>query len=161
MGDQLGPVTIEGARIIFRNFAGRETPFNVAGERNFAVILDPQAAEMLHRDGWNVKTLKPREIEEGDIPEETPYLPVKVSYKNRPPRITLITSTGKTNLNEDSVESLDWADLSNVDLIVNPYEWTMPSGKSGIKAYLKTMFATLNEDDLERKYAFLEQEANR
>ncbi len=54
-------VLMEGVKIIFRNFEGKEGQYNRAGERNFAVLLDPQTAEMLAADGWNVKWLKPRE----------------------------------------------------------------------------------------------------
>ena len=68
----------------------------------------------------------------------------------------MITSRGGTPLNEEDVEILDWADISNVDLIVRPYEWAV-SGKTGVKAYLKSIFVTINEDELELKYADLDQ----
>lgn len=152
MTDELGTVTIEGAQIIFRNFTGKEGQYNAEGDRNFAVILEPETAERMLKDGWNVKTLEPRD--EADDP--TPYLPVRVSYKYRPPKIIMITSTSRTPLDEDAVGTLDWAQFKNVDLIVNPSEWHV-NGKSGIKAYLKTMFVTIEEDELERKYAVQEQ----
>ena len=57
-------VVLEGVRLVFRNFAGKETKFNTEGNRNFAVILPEAAAEAMKADGWNVKTLEPRE--EGD-----------------------------------------------------------------------------------------------
>lgn len=145
-------VTIEGARIVFRNFAGKEGQYNREGDRNFAVLLDPQVATDLANDGWNVKALKARE--EGD--EDQPYLPVTVSYKGRPPRVVMITSRGRTNLSEDEVDILDWADIENVDLIFRPYEWTV-NGRSGVKAYLQSIYVTIREDELELKYADLDQ----
>lgn len=140
---------MENVRIIFRNFAGKEGQFNREGDRNFAVVLEhPEVVKALEDDGWNVKYLKARE--EGD--EEQPYLPVSVNFKGRPPRCVMITSRGRTELREEDVELLDWADIRNVDLIVRPYEWAV-SGKTGIKAYLKSIFVTIEEDELERKYA--------
>lgn len=141
--------TIEGADIMFRNFAGRERDYNAEGDRNFCVMLDDRAANELRADGWNVKELKPRE--EGDSPR--PYLTVSVNYKKgRPPRVVMITSRGRTDLGADEVEILDYAELDNVDLILSGYRWDV-NGNQGVKAYLKSMFVTMHEDALDLKYA--------
>ena len=145
---------IEGAQIIFRNFEGKEGQYNRKGDRNFAVIIpDEKTAKQMLKDGWNVKYLEARE--EGD--ENTPYISVTVSYKNRPPRIVMLTTNARTNLTEDTVEILDWAEIANADLICNAYEWDV-NGKTGVKAYLKSLFITIEEDALERKYAANEPE---
>ena len=141
-------VLMEGVRIIFRNFAGKEGQYNREGDRNFAVLLDDDVAEAMAKDGWNVKWLKARE--EGDT--EQAYVSVSVNFRGRPPRVVMITSRGRTDLSEDLVEVLDWVDVRNVDLIVNPYEWAV-NGKTGVKAYLKSIFVTIEEDALEKKYA--------
>ena len=146
-------IKFEDARIIFRNFTGRETKYNREGDRNFCVVVPDDLAVLLENDGWNIKTLKPRE--EGD--NETPYLKVSVSFKGRPPHIVLITSRGRTDIGRDEVELLDSVDIKTVDLIVRPYSWTVGQA-SGISAYLKTMFITINEDDLELKYAEMDLE---
>ena len=88
--------------------------------------------------------------EEGE--PDTPYIQVAVNFKNRPPRVVMITSTARTNLGEDSIEVLDWAEFATVDLICRGYEWDV-NGKSGTKAYLQSLFVTIEEDALERKYA--------
>lgn len=142
-------VLMEGVSIIFRNFAGKEGQYNRAGDRNFAVKLDDDTANAMAADGWNVKQLQPREEDEDETPQA--YLPVSVNFKGRPPRVVLVTSRGRTNLGEDEVEMLDWADVVNVDLIVRPYSWEV-SGKTGIKAYLQSMYVTIQEDPLELKY---------
>lgn len=144
-----GNLTIKNARLIFRNFAGEEGMYNRKGDRNFNVILPEDVAEKLEKDGWNVKYLK---SQDDDAERGEPYLQVAVSYKNRPPRVALITSQGRVTLSEDEIEVLDWVDIAKADLIINPYEWNV-NGKSGIKAYLKSLFVTQDEDELEREYA--------
>ena len=141
-------VLIENARIIFRNFEGREGQYNREGDRNFCVLLDPEVADDMAKDGWNIKSLKPRDEE--DV--EQAYVQVSVNFKGRPPRIVQITSRGRTELGEHEIEILDWVDISNIDLIFRPYEWNV-NGKTGIKAYLKSAFITLEEDELDAKYS--------
>lgn len=141
---------VEDAQLLFRNFSGEENQFNRDGDRNFCVVLDPVVASEMAKDGWNIKHLKARE--EGD--EDTPYIQVAVKFKVKPPKITLITSTARTVMDEDTVGTLDWAEIETVDLIARAYEWEL-NGKTGIKAYLQTMFVTVAEDALERKYAGL------
>lgn len=140
-------VLIEDARIVFRNFAGKEDQFNREGNRNFAVLLDPEVAEALSADGWNVKVLQARE--EGAEPQ--PYIQVAIGYKVRPPRIVMLTSRGKTELNEDLLDLLDYADIVTADVIFLPYNWEA-AGKTGVKAYVKSLFVTVREDELEQKY---------
>lgn len=153
----LNPVTIEEATLIFRNFTGAEGRYNAAGDRNFAIVLTPEQAEEMKADGWNVKFPNPREDE-----EETrdPYLQIAVRYNFRPPLVVMITSTGRTNLTEDTVGTLDWADITNADLIIAPSRWNV-GDKTGIKAYLRSLYVTVNEDILARKYALMEQDGQR
>ncbi len=146
-------VLMEGVRIIFRNFSGREGQYNREGDRNFAVLLDEKTAKAMAEDHWNVKWLRPRDEEESENPQA--YLPISVNFKGRPPRIVLMTSRGRTNIDESQVEMLDWVDIINVDLIVRPYEWTV-NQKSGVKAYLQSIYVTIEEDPLELKYSELE-----
>lgn len=146
-------VLMEGVRIIFRNFAGKEGQYNREGDRNFAVLLDEPVATAMAADDWNIKMLRPRPEDEDEVPQA--YLPISVNFKGRPPRIVLITSRGRTNLDESQIEMLDWVDIINVDLIVRPYEWTV-NGKSGVKAYLQSIYVTIEEDPLELKYSELE-----
>lgn len=140
---------VENAEIIYRNFEGKEGPYNRKGDRTFAVVLDPDVAEELAADGWLVKLREARE--EGDDPR--PYIQVAVNFNNIPPLVMMITSKGRTRLDGSTIEVLDWADIAVVDLICQAYDWEV-GGKKGRKAYLKTMFVTINEDELEQKYGF-------
>lgn len=147
-------IRIDGAEILFKNFEGRETPFNRAGNKNFCVVIPEDQVEALLAEGWNVRPLESRE--EGGEPKH--ILQVNVGYKAKPARVVMITSRGRTDLDEETVELLDDEEFLNVDLIINPYNYRIPPrGKIpetvGVSAYVKTMFITIEEDELERKYA--------
>lgn len=157
-------VTIRGARIIFRNFRGEETEFNRNGDRNFGVILPEHIAEAMAADGWNIKRLKPSEEEkEQGIEQGPPWLSVKLGYgKGSPPKINMVSSRGIRPITESTVELLDGVDIAvdpetgdpKVDLIISPYHYSIKSTqRSGISAYLKTMYVTIEEDELELEYA--------
>lgn len=142
---------IENAKIIFRNFSGEESKYNRAGNRNFCVIIDDnEQAEMLISDGWNLKELKQRE--DNEPVDVKYYIKVSVSYSNIPPKVYIVTSNKKTLLTEDTIGTLDFAYFKNVDLILNPYHWEV-NGDRGIKAYLDTLYVTIEEDYFSDKYS--------
>lgn len=142
--------TVREAELFRINFSGKEIPpYNQEGNRNFLVALPDDVAKKMEEDGWNVKWPKPGDPELEET--RSPFIQVTVGYKIRPPRITMITSKGRVQLNQDTVGVLDWADLERVDLIAVASNWEV-NGKTGIKAYLKTMYATVAEDELEREY---------
>lgn len=148
----LKDVQVENARIAFRNFSGNEGKFNRAGNRNFNVLLPEDAAKAMEADGWNIRWLKPKE--EGDAPQAT--VQVTLSFENYPPKVVLIAGKGKTELDDTSVNILDWADIINVDLVIRPYQWVIAEGtkneKTGVKAYVKYMYVTIKVDPFESKY---------
>ena len=109
-------------------------------------------ASALIEEGWNVKTLRPRDEDE----EPKYYLPVTVNFEYNPPSIYLLCGKKRTVLDESSISTLDHAEFKNVDLIVRPYSWEV-NDKSGIKGYLKTMYVTIEEDALAKKYADFEE----
>jgi len=145
-------IMVEGARIGFRNFAGKPGKYNAEGNRNFCVFLDEDVAKTLEADGWNVRWLQPRD--EGEAPQG--YLQVAVSFTNIPPKVLLISSTGKNILDDKSIDVLDWAEIKEVDLVIRPYNWVLQEGtrneKRGVKAYVKAMYVTIAEDEFEKKY---------
>lgn len=153
-------ICIKNARIIFRNFSGKASQFNRNGNRTFSVVLTPEQAKEYEHAGWHVKYLRPREP--GDEP--TPILNVNVRYHSqnpeRNPQLYTVSGRKKTLLTEDTVGTLDFAELTNVDLLISPYHYNVVStGESGVSAYLQDGYFTL-EDYFGGKYDFDEEDAN-
>lgn len=147
----MNDVTLRNVRIIFRNFAGAPTRFNAAGgKRTFSILLNETEANELSSMGFNVKALKQRD------PDDDPafHLPVEVSYRVKPPRIVFISNQGRkrTVIDEDTVSLIDYTEIEKIDLTINPYQWEMENAQ-GVKAYLKTMYVTIREDELDIEYA--------
>lgn len=141
-------VVLQDVQLAFRNFTGRAGMYNSEGDRSVAVKLTPEWAEELTNRGWNVKYLAARD--EGEA--EQPFVSVKIKFDGpRPPKCYLITKRGRTLLSEEEVEMLDWVDIVNVDLILNPYPYSF-NGRSGISIYLESIYVTILEDELAEKY---------
>lgn len=144
-------ISISGASIGFRNFSGKASAYNALGRKNFCVFFDVDFGKKLEADGWNIRWTQIREEE--DV--STPYLQVAVSFDNIPPKIVLITSGGQTLLDSQTVNVLDWAEIRHIDLVIRPYNWKMASGKTGVKAYVRSMYITIEEDEFAEKYSKL------
>ena len=145
---KLPDLKIEGARIIYRNFSGRESQYNAKGVKNFCVVIsDPEEVDRLADMGWNIKTRPARDENEDDLH----YLPVAVRFDRIPPSITVVTRKNRVRLDEETVEELDFTAIRYVDVILNASNYTV-RGTSGVKAYLKTMFVVVKEDALADKY---------
>lgn len=146
------PVSLENVRIGFKNFEGREGPYNKRGDRSFAVFLDRQLADELAREGWNVKY--PKDYDNKVDPDEDsrdPYLQVSVGFDSYPATVLLISNGNPTRISDDEVSMLDWAEIENVDLVLRPYEWEV-NGAKGVKAYLKAGYFSIVVDKFAAKY---------
>lgn len=145
-------INIEGAMIIWKNFSGERDKFN-PGKRGFSVVIDDTVmTDELRREGWNVKD---RPLQEGaDDSEQEWTLPVKLNM-NRYTQVWLIVGNHKTLLNEDTVSQLDVVDIVNCDISIRPYEWKM-NGRTGITAYVDSMYVTIRENKFAEKYADLD-----
>ena len=145
-------INIEGALIIWKNFSGERDRFN-PGKRGFSVVIDDATmADELRNEGWNVKE---RPLQEGADPSEQEWtLPVKLNM-NRYTQVWLIVGNHKTLLDENTVAQLDVVDIVNCDISIRPYEWEM-SGRTGITAYVDSMYVTIRENKFAEKYADLD-----
>ena len=144
-----GILQIDDARIIYRNFSGAPSKFNREGDRNFAVVIDDEdICDALVNDGWNVKIKPPRE--EGDDPFM--FLPIKIKFNDRGPRVYLKTGKNVNKLDEETVSILDNVDILSVDLDVRPYDWEV-NGKEGRTAYLQSMQVEQEIDRFAERFA--------
>lgn len=151
-----GLITIENATVLYRNFSGEEKPMNRKGDRNFCVIIpDLEVAEMMARDGYNIKRRRPRVDEDEDSAGQLgdPYVEVKAAWNDKAPSPQIYVIGEKTRrrnqYDEGLVGLLDDVEIVSVDLIVSPYNWA--PGK--VTAYLRKMYVTIHEDTLDLKYA--------
>jgi hypothetical protein len=142
---------IENASLRFKNFEGRAGKFNASGDRNFCIVIDEEFGDQISRDGWNVKTYVPKMDGDGDQPQSLLYIPVKVGYKFGSPNIVMVSGDVRTRLTEDTVYLLDYAYIEWADVLCNPYRWEK-GGESGTTAYLKSLYAYVEEDELQKKY---------
>ena len=142
-------LAIDNARIIFKNFTGKDDKFGREGDRSFSIVIEDDAlAEQLANDGWNVKPLTPRDPDD----KVNHFIKVKISFKVRPPKIWLLTNHKRTLLDEDTIATLQYARIENADVVVSPWRWEVNS-KTGIAAYLETLYVKIEDDPFADKYA--------
>lgn len=149
MRDGKRMMQIDGARIIFKNFEGRGDKFNREGDRNFSLLIeDPNTADAMIAEGWNVK------IKEGRDEDDGPFmrLPVKIKFTEYGPNVYLISNGNRVELDEESIGCLDNIDIESVDMDLRPYDWDV-NGRTGRTAYLQSMQVVQRVDRFAERYA--------
>lgn len=156
--ERISDVTVKGCKgqqLIFRNFEGVANRYNNPGDRNFCLIIDEELASELEAKGFTIKRTKG----DGDY-DSVPYIKIKIGYTRKdgsdnpyPPKIFKIDSTGMKMLDKNNVKLLDGSRLNNVDLefSASPYE-DRDTGTTKYSAYLKSLYAEIEESALEREY---------
>ena len=145
---------IDDAKIIFRNFEGRGDKYNREGDRNFSLLIeDPDTADALIKEGWNIR------IKDGRDEDEGPFmrLPVKVKFTDYGPNVYLITGDRRNELDEESIACLDNIDIESVDMDIRPYDWEV-NGRTGRTAYLQSMQVVQRIDRFAARYASVNDE---
>lgn len=144
-----GILQIDDAKIIFKNFEGRGDKFNREGVRNFSLLIeDPDTADALVKEGWNVK------IKPGRDEDEEPFmrLPVKIKFTDYGPNVYLRTGDRVNKLDKESIGCLDNIDIDSVDMDIRPYDWEV-NGRTGRTAYLQSMEVVQRIDRFAARYS--------
>lgn len=142
---------IEDVQVIYKNFSGKEGPYNEEGVRSFSIILDDLGlVQKLKEDGWNVKPMK---NDDPDAPQRY-SLPVAVSFKRIPPHIDMIIGDNKVTLTEENVGELDYNTIRSADVYIAPSVYqNRITGEDRVKAYLRSMAVIVDLDPIAQKYA--------
>lgn len=150
-----GTIQLDGAKICFRNFAGRKDAYNTTGKRKFSVIInDEEIKEALVNNlnrygvGWNVKIKPPRE--EGDEPFM--FMDVNVKFNRRGPDIYVMSGNNPRRLDEETVGELDEIAIDHVDLDIRPYDDTV-RGEPFRSAYLQGIWVYQKMDRFAERFA--------
>ena len=149
-----GILQIDDAKIIFKNFEGRGDKFNREGDRNFSLLIeDPDTADALIKEGWNVR------IKDGRDEDDGPFmrLPVKVKFTDYGPSVYLKTGDRMNKLDEESIGCLDQIEIDSVDMDIRPYDWEV-NGRTGRTAYLQSINVTQRIDRFAARYATMDDE---
>lgn len=143
---------LQNRHIIYRNFSGRTSQYNKNGDMKFTVMIpDPETAEKLQGDGWNIK-IKPAK-NGGDELFCTLDVRVRMDLNWAKPKIKQFTRNGSVQITADNIGNFDDAEFERVDLVLRQYLWTNPKGESGVSAQLAEMYAKIAEGELEAKWA--------
>ena len=79
------------------------------------------------------------------------YLPVKIKFNDRGPRVYLKSGSNIIRLDEESISCLDNVDIISVDLDIRPYDWNV-IGMEGRTAYLQSIQVTQEVDRFYEQY---------
>lgn len=142
-----------------RNFAGKPDDYGDDRRKCFIKIKDPRQANELMEMGVRVKQTKPRPDEDPDDYIPTYYTQCILKYRDvrgnemkYPPKIYLVNLDGvPVPLDEESVHVLDKVRISNVNVILNPWE----SKDGHVSLYIRTLYIEqdFNDDPFASRYA--------
>lgn len=147
-------LNIEGGEIAYSNFAGRISDYNENGNRTVTFVIHNDIAKKLIEDGWRV-----RRQEFPNDPDRPPryLLEATMTFRTkdgRPkdPKIFIVRDDNSfVHVTEETVGTLDAADIISADAVIGPWYWER-NGKSGIKAYINSLYIKVKENPIDAKY---------
>ena len=151
-GNKLKIENLKNSNIIYRNFSGRTSQYNKNGDLKFTIVIpDPDIAQKLANDGWNIK-IKPSKNDD-ERPFCTLDVRVRMDLTWAKPKIKQFTHKGSVTITEDNIGNFDDAEFETADIVLRQYLWTNPKGESGVSAQLSEMYVKIAEGELESKWA--------
>lgn len=155
--DEHGKVIIkdlQNRNLIWRNFAGAKNDFNKDGVRKFTLLIDdPEDAQMLIANGWNVKRRLPKNSNDPDDAFYTLEVRIRFDLKFLRTDIVQYTKAGKVRVNPDNIGNFDFADFEMAFLYLRPYVYQKNGGGTGIAAQVEEMRVKIHESVLESLWA--------
>jgi hypothetical protein len=158
---RVNDINITDGIIAYRNFSGRPTDFKPeGGVRTVTFVIPDNIAEDLIKDGWNIRLQMPKN-EDGD---PRYLLECKITFRTRngtprDPKIFIVRDDGIVHVTEETIDTLDRADIVHVDAVIGPSYWEW-GGRSGIAAYVNSMYLTIKENAIDEKYRKMIEEMN-
>lgn len=147
-------INIEDTRFIFEtNFSGDPSRdrFRSTQRRANVIINNPDLAQELIDEGFNVRETRPREGEEdGFVP--TYFVAIKAKYDSKwPPKIYLVSGESEpVLLDAETVGQIDQISVENVCVQLNTRY-----GENGNSLYIRTMYVEqgVGNDPFAARYA--------
>jgi hypothetical protein len=149
---RVNDINLEGGQIAYSNFSGRPTQFNPdGGQRTVTFVIPEENAQSLMDAGWKIRQ---QTFEDGTYRY---LLEAKFTFRTRngqlrDPKIFIVRDGNKlVHVTEDTVDTLDHAEIVSVDAVLGAVYWEW-GGKSGITAYINSMYLTIKENAIDEKY---------
>lgn len=157
-------IAIDDTCFIFRtNFSGdpERDPYGDSRRKVNILIPNPDQAKDLLKQGFKIRQTRPRSDEDAVdfVPEY--FVPAILKYRTKngvpvkyPPKVYLVSGDGEPRLlDENSVSCIDNMRVSNVNVILNPYEYDPANG--GKSLYIRTIYVeqSLDDDPYAARYA--------
>lgn len=146
----IGILDLDNDAIIpgFRNFEGKKTNMNNAGNRNFCVKLPADLAMKFRDEGFYVKE---RLDQNGDV--DYYYMAIKVNMDSQwPPCVTVYSKNGPKQYGPEEIAALDGANIVAGEVWFNPY---MKAGGDHKTAYLDELTVAIKGSDEERRNKYM------
>lgn len=140
-------ISIEGARVRYRDLSGNPSKFNKSGQRNITIELEMEEALQLQDLGYNVRF--PGLDKDGE--ERAPLLKIVVMKFSKVFRVNSKNQTIR-HLEEHEIGDLQFYRLVNVDLTFYGRSYDV-GGNKGLSATLSKGFFDVEESYFDQKYS--------